>query len=411
MTLSQLSAALLAQTVEQPARRGARRRGETVARGGWARWLREPRNAVWVALAGLAVIGGGRRVRQWWQAREIVERLGAEDVAPETIRAAAAHGRAALFELFRILGTAESEAQRTAAGEALAEIWKRDDLITEEEKALVRRGFMAAWRARRRYPRALRAPIPVTVTFGVPFLRSDASGVGPEHLEWSYRVVGARRADLERFTSWSPGAGRAQLAVVPDDFETNGPHRLVLEAKARTAGLTGMWELELPHMPFSFEFDPRLAVGALLAAPDAARGEALARAIRLERASTDDAHVYLNLNEAFALRDPPDLVIDTPLPYDLAHTIAVELDTVDQPIKAGAIVVSGQGTDAPAGRQRFPLRGDEPLPPDAIERPGTRRLRLALTPDPERGWADPDVRSLWPETITTEWVDVEIVRR
>ena len=60
--------------------------------------------------------------------------------------------------------------------------------------------------------------------------------------------------------------------MIPADFETDGPHRLVLQARVRTVGLTDSWELELPHIPFSFEFDPRLAVDALFALPDDARG-------------------------------------------------------------------------------------------------------------------------------------------
>ncbi|MDR3638053.1 MAG: hypothetical protein P4L84_29885, partial [Isosphaeraceae bacterium] len=372
------------------------------------RWLREPRNAVWIALGGLVAIGGGRRLRQWWQAREAVERLSAESVAPETIRAAAAHGRAALFELFRILGTAETEAQRTAAGQALAAIWRRDDLITEEEKALVRRGFAVTWRARRRYPRALQAPIPVGVDYGVPFLQRDTDGVSPENLEWSHRIVGARRADLETFSPWLPGPGHAEFTLYPGDFETNGPHRLVLEAKVRTVGLTGTWELELPHVQFSFEFDPRLAVEALLAAPDSARGEQFARSILLE---PEEALAYVNLNDTFALRSPPSLTVTTPLPFDLAHTVEAEIEGVPGRIAASVLVLSGQGTNEAARTRRFPLALEAPLRAGTLERPGAHRLRLVLTADPHRGWADPDVRSLWPERITTDWVDVEVMRR
>ena len=32
-------------------------------------------------------------------------------------------------------------------------------------------------------------------------------------------------------------------------------------------------------------------------------------------------------------------------------------------------------------------------------------------PLPESGWADPEVRSIWPGRIQTNWVEVEIVRR
>ena len=57
---------------------------------------------------------------------------------------------------------------------------------------------------------------------------------------------------------------------MPADFETEGPHRLVLQTRVRTVGLTTPWELELPHVPFTFEFDPRLEVDALFALPDEA---------------------------------------------------------------------------------------------------------------------------------------------
>jgi hypothetical protein len=60
---------------------------------------------------------------------------------------------------------------------------------------------------------------------------------------------------------------------------------------------------------------------------------------------------------------------------------------------------------------RFPLGSVEPLPEGAIERPGTRRLRARLVADADRGWADPDVRSVWPGVIETGWVEAEVIRR
>ena len=53
----------------------------------------------------------------------------------------------------------------------------------------------------------------------------------------------------------------------------------------------------------------------------------------------------------------------------------------------------------------------EPIPRDLIDQPGSRRLRVWLEPDPDRGWADPEIRSIWPGTIETGWVNLEIVRR
>src|SRR5262249_40859337 len=158
-----------------------------------------------------------------WRAREAVGRLEDPDVTPETIQAVVEHGRAGLMELFRLLAEGRSEAVRSAAGSALAVLWARDELIAEEEKALVRRGVEVAWRARRRYPRALQSEIPIAVAFGVPFLSDDGPGVGPSQLEWSYRIVGARRASLELSSPWAAGPGRAEFSLVPSDFDTDGP--------------------------------------------------------------------------------------------------------------------------------------------------------------------------------------------
>ena len=40
-----------------------------------------------------------------------------------------------------------------------------------------------------------------------------------------------------------------------------------------------------------------------------------------------------------------------------------------------------------------------------------RRLRVVLEADPDLGWIDPEVRSIWPGTIVSNWVDGEILRR
>ena len=117
-------------------------------------------------------------------------------------------------------------------------------------------------RRRKRYPRALRAEIPIGVSFEVPFLDEEPGRVRPRNLEWSHRVLGTRRATLEEFSPWVSGRGQARFSIVPGDFEANGPHRLVLQARVRTTGLTDSWEIELPHVPFNLEFDPFLRARA-----------------------------------------------------------------------------------------------------------------------------------------------------
>jgi len=127
-------------------------------------WLSEPKAAIWIALAAALLFGGGRKLLVAWRARRAVALLGEPNVTPEEIEAVAEHGRAGILELMRIFSTAQSETQREAAGCALARLWLLDQLVAEEEQAVVRRGFTVTWSARRRYPRALRAEIPISVT-------------------------------------------------------------------------------------------------------------------------------------------------------------------------------------------------------------------------------------------------------
>jgi hypothetical protein len=397
------------------ARVGRRALGRATGRS----WLSEPRSLVWLTLAAAALFGGWRKLLFGWRARKAVGRLGAPNVTPEEIGAAAEHGRAGVWELLRIFGSTQSEAQRQAAGAALARLWLLDQLVAEEEQAVIRRGYTVTWNARRRYPRAIAAPIPISVAYEVPFLQEGGQRVEPANLEWSHRVLGARRAALEEFSPWKAGPGRASFTIVPGDFDTNGPHRLALVTRVRTAGLTDSWTIEPPHMPFSFEFDPVLQLDAILALPDAIRDEAVARAIRLEPAVADDdaPASYLSLSDEWALRNPPRLAVALPLPCDLAHKAFVEIEGVPSSIAASQIVLSGQGLAHPKSAESehavrlFELGPLSALASASIERPGTRRMRVRLQADPAAGWADPEVRSIWPGHAETNWIEVEIVRR
>lgn len=384
-------------------------------------WLREPKSAVWIAMAAIVLIGGGRRLLWSWRARKAVARLSEPDVTPDEIVAVAEFGRAGAWELLRVFSTAESESLREAAGRALARLWKDDELVAEEEQALVRRGYSVTWRARRRYPRSLSAPIPIGVTFDVPFLSDDMAHVRAVDLEWSHRIVGARRAALEEFSAWRPGRGEFDFSIIPDDFPANGPHRLVLQTKVRTApSLADAWEIDLPHVPFQFDFDPVLRLDAILTLSDSARDEVMTRAIRLEEGgSADDAGParLVPLGGDWVLRNPPRLAITTPLPSDLAHQVSIELEGTPGRFPAGSLTLSGQGqpvrsgSAAPIEVRRFEIGPVAALPEGTIERPGPRRLRVHLTADPELGWADSEVRSVWPGQLETNWISAEIIRR
>jgi hypothetical protein len=381
-------------------------------------WLREPKSAVWIILASVLVIGGWRKLRVAWRARKAVARLEDPRVTPEEVEATAEHGRAAAWELLRIFSSDAAKPLKDAAGRALARLWLLDQLVAEEEKAIVRRGYTVTWNARRRYPRALRGEIPIAVNFEVPFLDDDGRRVGPSNLEWSHRVLGAGRASLEEYSPWIAGPGRAAFTIVPGDFTTNGPHRLVLQSRARTIGLTDSWELELPHVPFNLEFDPFLKLDAILTLPDSTRDDTVRRAIRLETNPPREGEpaTLLSMNTQWALRNPPRLVVATPLPCDLAHAISIEFEGLAGQFAAGSLILTAQGaypgraSENDVGIHKIALGPISQIPPHVIERPELRRLRVSLEARAESGWADPDVRSIWPGRMDTNWVEVDIVR-
>ena len=329
--------------------------------------------------------------------RKAVARLEDPKVAPEEIMAAAEHGRAAVWELLRLFSSSRSEPLRQAAGKALARLWFLDQLVAEEEQAIVRRGYTVTWNARRRYPRALQAEIPIAVNFEVPFLDGEPGRIRPENLEWSHRVLGTRRATLEEFSPWAGGRGHATFTIVPGDFETNGPHRLVLQTRVRTTGLTGSWEFELPHVPFNLEFDPLLELSAITTVPDSNRDAQISQAIRLEPAAAHDGEpsTFLALGSEFAIRNPPRLTVTTPLPSDLAHAMSLEIEGTEHAIPAGMLILSGQGTrppdahDSAAAVARVPLGEIPSIDARLIERPGRRRVRWRSTQRPSAAGPTP----------------------
>jgi hypothetical protein len=376
---------------------------------------------VLILLGVVVLIGGGRKLLRWCRGRRAVGRLDDPGVSPREIVEVAEFGRVGLFELFRILGSAEGPEQRAAAGRAISRLWADDQLVAEEEQAFARRAYEVDWQARRRYPRELRAEIPIVVGYGIPVLADGDGGVAPGNLEWSHRIVGARRAALEEETAWTPGSGSASFTIIPEDFESNGPHQIVLEARVRTVGLTGPWQIELPKMPFRFEFDANLGVDSLLALPDESRGEVIGRSIRLEPPGTAEGGAArpLPIHDGLVVRDPPWIVVDVPLPCDLAHRVELEIEGVAGRFPAGRLILSGQGgsparpegTGTGRAARRFALGAVAGLDPSLLERPGRRRIRVHLKADPSLGWGDPAIRSIWPGEIASPWTDVDFSRR
>ncbi len=382
-------------------------------------WLAEPRTGVLAVLGLVVAVGGGRRLLHAAAARKAIARLSRPDVSPQAVEEAARFGRAGLHELFRLQSEAASVPVRDAAARALAILWSEDELIAEEEQALTRRAFNVDWTARRRYPRGLNCEIPIRVRYGLPFLASDGPGLTTDHLAWSHRISGARRAAIEEESPPTPGAGDVAFTIVPADFETDGPHRLALQARVRTVGLTDSWQIELPHVPFNFEFDPRLAVDSLLASPDAAREGVMRHAVRLEEAAADAGSTprFFPLGGELMIRNPPRLIVSSHLPHDLAHHVWIEIEGVDGRIPGGTLIVHGRSIrdDQPAPgrptRHELTATSGTIAPGSALDRTGRRSIRVILTADPDLGWTDPEVRSVWPGDVATDWAAVDVVRR
>ncbi len=399
-------------------RPGRRADGEVSGR----RWLSEPKAAVWIALAAAVVDRrrpeaappGGRLARRWL-------RLGEPNVTPEEIEAVAEHGRAGVWELLRIFSSSPVGTAAPGRRRALARLWLLDQLVAEEEQAVVRRGYTVTWSARRRYPRALRTRDPDRGDLRrCRFSRTAAAA--SDRRTWNGRIACWVRAARPSRSSrpGPPGRGRVAFTIFPGDFETNGPHRLVLQTRVRTAGLTDSWEIEPPHIPFNFEFDPILQARR---DPDSARSRPATSRSRgpsgSSRTVAGDGEPRLISRSATsgpcAIR--PGLRWTTPLPCDLAHAISIEFEGLAGRFAGGRLIVSGQGLPRPTRRardaviRRFELGPIPPLPPGVIERPGPRRMRIWLEADPDSGWADPDIRSIWPGRTQTNWVEVEIVRR
>lgn len=384
-------------------RPGARRREEAEAKTRLER-IASPRNFVFLILISVLGIGGGRRWLQAIRARRAISRLHESDVTADEVEAVGAFGRAGAYDLFRLLSDAPREEIRAAAGRALCRIWAADDLVAEEEQAIVRRLFKVDWQARRTYPRSLSRTIPITLSYGIG---GDDGPKALRGLQRSHRITGTGRASSEVESQWHYGEGHATVEIDPRDFPTDGPHRLVLHARMRTA--PAGWQIDLPRMPFSFEFDRRLQVDALLTHLDESRREAMHGSVKLRPPGDEPDHgdppQLLSLVNDLVLRDPPVVGVAGGRPHDLAHRVEVEIEGVEGRYAAGELV-------APSGAARvFEIREVRGVPSGAIDRPGEVRMRVHLVADADLGWTHPAIRSIWPGTIVTNWEAARILRR
>ena len=256
-------------------------------------------------------------------------------------------------------------------------------------------------------------PIPIEASYGVPFLVEGGPGVSAVEPGMVAPGPGGRAGRPGGALPLGGRAGPGPVRGRPRRLPDPGPHRLALAARVRVVGLTDAWELELPHIPFSFEFDPILAVEALLTRRRRPRAEAFARSIRLD--APPEPTTRPRLPRPRRRPGPP-----RPARPGRRHPPALRPGPRAWPSSSRASPAGSAPARwssaartrarAPATR-RFPIGPILGLPPGAIDRPGERRIRAVLTADPDLGWADPDVRSLWPGTLTTDWATVRVIRK
>jgi len=383
----------------------------------------DPRRWLFLAVIGFLVVGGGRKWLHGRKGRALADRLADGTATIDEIRQSHRFGRIVVHDLFRVLTDGSTSDRRQSALVALVRLWQTDELIPEEEKAIVTRAFVTNWRIRRKYPRGLSGRLAIGVIYGLPETGDEQIDRWiTDHLVWSHRLTGTRRAADDQWrTLESPSSG-AHFGIVPDDFPEVGPHRLILHTRVAVRGLTDPWQLELPAQSSSFEWDDYLQAGALAGMPDATRAARWQEIFGFRRTDTNEADAgHSEIDDRFVLSYPPEPKLSfmrpdnsrISLPCDLAHQVWLELDSVagrwqlgDWILAANAEVCQGE-----AAFFRMPPQIRTASNAPRLERAGKYRGRFVLVPCPELGWSDPAIRSVWPETINSDWFDLEIVRR
>ncbi len=387
-------------------------------RRSWFEWLFQPRSFVFAILLGVLTIGGWIRLAASWRARRAAGRLEESDITPDEVRLAAEHGRIVLPGLMAMLEANQTTDTRRAAGAALSRLWLHDQLVAEEEQAIARDAHEVHWEARRTYPRTLRCAIPLRARFDLFFIDSDttAESLKADHFQISHWIKGANRLSLETPSDWHNSVAPIEFLIDPTDFPAKGPHVITLHARIRTVGLTSDWVIELPPRSLTIEFDDRIEIEALYAQPDSDREEQIHSSIRLERetASADQpAMPPLLINDAFAIRDAPYLVVTTQLPCDFAHSVHLEFEEVPGRLQVcGFVCVAAEMTsESHRHISLLPSSISSGQGSPQIQIPGEYRMRVVLTPDAQQGWLHPNVRSVWPGVVVTPWQAVRVERR
>lgn len=378
--------------------------------------MSDPRRWVFIAVTAFLVLGGARKWLAGNRGRKMADRIANGQANLAEISNSAVHGRSVLPDLLSLLQDEAPADRKNAALEALIKLWRADELIAEEEKAILSRAIQVSWKQRRKYPRDFSGQFQITALFRLPLLADKSCNEWlRNHLRFETRVTGTRRATDEQWKPLPADSSQLTMEIESRDFPEDSIHRLMLFIRVKTEGLTSDWSLDLPGQATSFEWDHHLKSMALKAESDEKEAMIMQEALAWELIADADEMQLQNvaISPGFAIHHPPVAMLAIPLPRDIAHEAMLEIEEVSSNIRLKKWVIASRGSVSTAEKQfkQIPLEMMGLIDDSAISRAGKYRARLLLNPKPELGWADPEIRSVWPGRLTSPWVEIEIVRR
>lgn len=376
----------------------------------------DPRRWVFIAVVAFLLLGGARKWLAASRGRKMADRIADGHASLDEIRQAARHGRTVLPDLLATLADGKSEDLKSAALQSLVELWRADELIAEEEKAIITRAFQIIWKQRRKYPRDYDGKFQIHALMCLPKIHDESCRNWlSQHLRWETRVTGTRKATDDQWRVIPHSEMQLQIHIESRDFPEDCVHRVMFFTRVSTNELTSNWTLDLPGQATTFEWDQHLKSGALKADFDEKEATIMQEALAWERNAEPDTMQpqLVAISSGFAIHRPPLAILTVPLPRDIAHEAVLEIEEVSSNIKLKSYVIASRGSVTTPHKQRkvIPLEIAGLIDDSAISRAGKYRARINLQPKSEMGWADPEIRSVWPGPLASPWVEIEIVRR
>lgn len=382
--------------------------------------LADPRRWMFISVVAFLMFGGGRKWLKSIQGRRLADKIAQGNANAAEILGSYRFGRVVVQDLFEVLSGGSSDEIRYSAFESLVRLWQADELVAEEEKAIVARSFQIKWNHRRKYPLGLDGTFDISATYGLFELKD--SGLRKwlsDHSQWSHRIQGTRRAIDDQ---WNQNLGDPPFVLTEinsRDFPENTVHRIALFVRFKTFNQSSNWEIELPGQPTSFEWDVNLDSNALLAPLIESELDLFKDAFLWQVASLpgpgQETVRFVQISPGFAIHNPPETVIRSPLPRDLSHAVFIELQGVPDLILAGEWLIAcrkSSDNSIQSGRvgSTFHVTPSCYIDDHLIGHAGKSQMRLVLKPIAHRGWANPEIRSVLNSSISFPWVEIEIVR-